>query len=385
MEWLNCAKIRLVLVAFVVAIVLSGGNAKADFTFGEPKILENPVNSTGIEYFNCISSDGLEIYIESPIPIDDIRSLDWDLYVSTRTTTNDPWSVPVNLGPAVNSSYIDGDACLSSSGLELYFASRRSNGYGNQDIWVTRRPTKEADWGIPQNLGTTINTSGNDMTPWITRDGLDLYFSSHRSDGYGDWDILVSKRSSINDPWQIPENLGPVVNSAAGEYYPCLSPDGLVLFFSGFDFIGDNGDDSEAGPWRLGGRGRSDMWMTWRKSTADPWCPPINLGPEMNTVYYDCQPRISPDGYTLLFTSKRSGGYGMQDIWQAPIIPIVDIDCDGIVNAADMCIVVECWGTDEPLCDIGPMPWGDGVVDVQDLIVLAEHLFEEIPPADSNL
>jgi hypothetical protein len=36
-------------------------------------------------------------------------------------------------------------------------------------------------------------------------------------------------------------------------------------------------------------------------------------------------------------------------------------------------------GTDKPLCDIGPMPWGDGIVDVEDLIVLAEHLFEEYP------
>ena len=90
MERLNCEKIRLVLVVFMVAIVLSGGNAKADFTFGEPKMFEGSVNSTGIEYFNCISADGLEIYIESPIPIDDIRSLDWDLYVSTRTTTNFP-------------------------------------------------------------------------------------------------------------------------------------------------------------------------------------------------------------------------------------------------------------------------------------------------------
>ncbi|MHC4435740.1 MAG: LamG-like jellyroll fold domain-containing protein [Planctomycetota bacterium] len=59
-------------------------------------------------------------------------------------------------------------------------------------------------------------------------------------------------------------------------------------------------------------------------------------------------------------------------------IPIVDFNGDGIVDAADICIMVDHWGTDEPLCDVGPMPWGDGIVDVQDLIVLAEHLFEEV-------
>jgi hypothetical protein len=59
-------------------------------------------------------------------------------------------------------------------------------------------------------------------------------------------------------------------------------------------------------------------------------------------------------------------------------IPIVDFNGDGIVDAADVCIMVDNWGTDEPLCDIGPMPWGDGVVDVQDLVVLSKNLFEEV-------
>jgi hypothetical protein len=66
-------------------------------------------------------------------------------------------------------------------------------------------------------------------------------------------------------------------------------------------------------------------------------------------------------------------------MWQVSIEPVVDLNGDGIVDSTDMCIMVDdYWGTDEPLCDIGPMPWGDGIVDVQDLIVLAEHLFEEV-------
>ena len=91
-------------------------------------------------------------------------------------------------------------------------------------------------------------------------------------------------------------------------------------------------------------------------------------------------PFISADRSTLFFSSQRPGEYGNSDIWQVSIEPIVDLNDDGIVDSADMCIIVDNWGTDEPLCDIGPMPWGDGIVDVQDLIVLAEHLFEEFPP-----
>jgi hypothetical protein len=58
--------------------------------------------------------------------------------------------------------------------------------------------------------------------------------------------------------------------------------------------------------------------------------------------------------------------------------PIVDLNADGIVDATDMCIMVDHWGTDYSSCDIGPMPWGDGIVDVEDLKILAEHLFEEV-------
>jgi len=68
------------------------------------------------------------------------------------------------------------------------------------------------------------------------------------------------------------------------------------------------------------------------------------------------------------------------DIWQMSIEPVVDFNKDGIVNAHDMSIMVAHWSEDYPLCDIGPTPLGDCTIDVQDLIVLAEHLFEEYPP-----
>ena len=57
-------------------------------------------------------------------------------------------------------------------------------------------------------------------------------------------------------------------------------------------------------------------------------------------------------------------------------IPSPDFNGDGIVDTGDMCMMIDYWGTDEPLFDIAPPPFGDGIIDVQDLIVLAEHLFE---------
>jgi len=78
----------------------------------------------------------------------------------------------------------------------------------------------------------------------------------------------------------------------------------------------------------------------------------------------------------------NAAGY---ELWKSIIEPFLaawatppDLNGDGIVDASDMRIMVDHWGTNEPLCDIGPIPLGDGIVDVEDLIVLAEHLFEEV-------
>jgi hypothetical protein len=142
--------------------------------------------------------------------------------------------------------------------------------------------------------------------------------------------------------------------------YPCLSPDGLLLFFS----------DDWGFSHRPGGYGLADMWMTRRESVSDPWQAPVNLGPMVNGPAEDYQPRISPDGRTLYFYSQRSG-WGN---WQAPILAVVDFNGDGTVDAKDMAILSDNWGRSAPLCDIAPFAWGDGVVDEKDLMVLMERL-----------
>jgi len=120
--------------------------------------------------------------------------------------------------------------------------------------------------------------------------------------------------------------------------------------------------------------------VTRRSSGSEPWGNPVNLGPMVNTSSYDGGPRISSDGCMLYFCSERPGGLGgpYGDIYQSSIIPIVDLNGDGIVDSADMCIIVDHWGEYYTLCDIGPTPLGDGIVNVQDLTILAEHLFEEV-------
>jgi hypothetical protein len=54
-------------------------------------------------------------------------------------------------------------------------------------------------------------------------------------------------------------------------------------------------------------------------------------------------------------------------------VPILDFNGDGIIDSADMCIMVDHWGEDYSMCDIGPTPWGDGIVDFRDLVVLSKY------------
>ncbi len=349
----------------VLALNLTATVANADFTFGTPINMGPPISTSYGEGPSFITADGLEMYISYH---NRPGYGNWSIWVSMRETVNDDWGAPVNLGSPVNLGQSNQAPYISADGLELYFNSyNRSGGYGLWDLWLTTRATKDDPWGIPENLGPTVNSSAWDIAPSISSDGLELYFSSNRSGGYGSDDIWVSRRATKNDPWEQPTNLGPVVNSSASEVGR-LSSDGLLLFFA----------DSRL--FRPGGFGNIDMWITKRASISESWGVPVNLGPIVNSPSHDNASGISPDGSTLYFSSDRPGGLGGNwgDIYQASIIPIVDLNADGIVDAADMVIMVDNWGTDNSLCDIGPMPWGDGVVDVEDLKVLAEYLFGDM-------
>ena len=67
-------------------------------------------------------------------------------------------------------------------------------------------------FGTPANLGPVVNTSAGEMKPNISADGLSLFFRSNRRDGNGGHDIWVTTRTATNDNWGIPVNLGPTIN-----------------------------------------------------------------------------------------------------------------------------------------------------------------------------
>lgn len=109
-----------------------------DETFG-PAVLVNELNSSVRDLPVDIRRDGLEMFLAS----DREGSLGgpgtFDLWVTTRASTSDPWSTPVNLGPAVNSADGESRGALSFDATTLYVISRRPGGSGRNDVWITTR------------------------------------------------------------------------------------------------------------------------------------------------------------------------------------------------------------------------------------------------------
>jgi len=347
---------RSLLIVCMAVATISTVSVKADFTFGSLTNLGPTVNSSAGAEDPEISADGLKLYFNSN------RTGGYgkgDIWVTSRATIEDNWEIPTNLGLTVNSSSDDFAPDVSPDGLILHFASDRPGGYGNYDLWVTSRVTIDDDWGTPENLGPNVNSSSMDGCPAISDDGLELYFWSNRPGGSGSTDLWIATRVTIEDNWSTPMNLGPLVNSSAMDFCPYISADGLSLFFiSG----------------RSGGYGGfyGDIWITTRPTISDPWGTPVNLGPMVNSSASEGGPALSPDGTTFYFSSERSGGFGSFDIWQVSINPIIDFNGNGIVNIKDLLRLIQSWGQYDPVVDIVP-PFGDGVVDVLDLELLMSY------------
>jgi len=360
---------KVLLFTLVLAMTPAMDAVKADFTFGTPTVVPN-VSSVWGDAHPSISADGRELYFESDRPG---GNGDGDIWVATRETIDDDWRTPVWLGTTVNSSSTDWYPSVSADGLSLYFTSRRPSGSGGTDIWVTIRKTTSDPWEPPVNLGSTVNKSGDEWESSISTDGLTLYFTCAWSGGSGTYDLWVTTRETKEAPWAPAENLGPTVNTSSGDAAPSISADGLTLFFCSSRPGGANDFN------------RYDLYVTRRSDTDAHWRESRKLGPPVNSSFADMCPSVSSDGRTLYFFSNRPGGPGGWDIWQAPILPVVDFNGDGIVDTADMRMIAGHWGEDYPLCDIGPTPLGDGTVDAQDLIVLTDYLTTDINDAATTV
>jgi len=152
----------------------------------------------------------------------------YDIYKVQRSPWG--WSKPKNLGQNINSDYWESAPSIAPDGNSIYFASNRPEGYGGIDIYVAYKNEK-GYWEEAINLGPSINTKGDDQTPFIHADNQSLYFSSNGRAGFGGSDIYVS-RKKIDGNWTTPVNLGYPINTYDNEGSIAVASNGANAYIA---------------------------------------------------------------------------------------------------------------------------------------------------------
>lgn len=238
------------ILVFTVQIPINENNPRVymnrqeDFYFSEykdgawqpAKNAGYPPNTEKNEGAQAISADGKHLFFTACNHIGGLGKC--DLYYSERK--DDRWSVTQNLGRPVNSGNNEKQPSVSADGRVLYFVSDRAGGKGEFDVWISHRKD-DGTWMEPINAGDSINTSGDEQSPFIHPDNRTLYFASTGWPGLGRYDIYLSKRKA-NDTWSRPVNIGFPINTSNNEEGLIVNATGNTAYFSS-DRISGQGRD----------------------------------------------------------------------------------------------------------------------------------------------
>ncbi|MCH8902658.1 MAG: OmpA family protein [Bacteroidetes bacterium] len=213
----------------------------------KPELFENNnlINTDAHEGGVCFNHDLTEMYFTrcgSEGKTDDYC----DIYVS-RLSADDSWSEP-ELLPFFGDSINNGHPSLSIDGSQLFFSSDVAGGFGGKDLYVSDRTAD--GWSYPVNMGSKINTAGDEMFPFIYIDGS-IYFSSNGHIGMGGLDLYHAERK--NKGWVV-SNMQYPMNSGADDF-------GMV--FEEKDILGEFGYFESTGYFsstRDGGKGNDDIY-----------------------------------------------------------------------------------------------------------------------------
>jgi len=189
------------------------------------------------------------------------------------------WTTPVPVASGVNTQYADETPFLSSDGLSLYFSRGYDSGYYFR-IYEAKRSQPSGDF---TSVNQVLSSSGcHVMHPWVSPDNLRMYYHVESSS----WQVKMSQRTSVNDPW----SAGTVVSGLPSPIvYETLSQDELTMVFDAPN--GSNG---------------RDLYITSRTDRNSSFGN-IRYLSEINSSASDDSPSLSPDGLSLYFSSDRNG------------------------------------------------------------------------------
>lgn len=263
--------------------------------FRKVKSIENlgtAINSNKDEVFPYLTNDQAILFYTRR----DAAKDDDDLLFSKYE--NNKWKSSSNLGSSFNTRAPEGMSTLVRDGKMMYFtACQRDGVYGYCDIWEAELNSTKVN-NVKPIVGYA-NSEKWESQASISCDGSTLYFASDREGGLGGIDIWKSTKDA-DGHWSDPMNLGPKINTSKDEEAPFISNDGKTLYFSSTGHLG---------------MGKQDIFVSFM-GDGGYWGDPVNLGPPINTAYWEFGFFISADGKTGYFASDRPDGFGGMDIYK---------------------------------------------------------------------
>ncbi|GAB3578591.1 OmpA family protein [Hymenobacter daeguensis] len=166
-----------------------------------------------------------------------------DIFVTDKSGGD--WTAPKPLDGNINSKAFESDAYITPDGLTIIFSTGKYSEDGTLDLYQSTRTSTGSDWGTPKSLGANINTKYDDDSPYLSKDGKTLYFSSRGHNTMGGYDIFKSEYDEGGRKWGPAVNMGYPVNTPDDDSYYRLSPDGSYAYLSSY---------------RIGGYGEKDIY-----------------------------------------------------------------------------------------------------------------------------
>lgn len=204
----------------------------------QPQPLPKILNSFPLQYFPVLTADENTIIYTVRLGV---QFHDDENIVFSEKDQNGNWTKPKSISPNINSQFNEGTCAISADGRTLIFTTCEGRKtMGGCDLYITTKIGD--DWSVPENLGIGINSRAWESQPTLSADGRKLYFISDRAGGQGKRDIWLSEKDRENN-WQKAINLGPTINTKDDEVSPYIHVNGTTLFFASKGYPGFGGFD----------------------------------------------------------------------------------------------------------------------------------------------
>ena len=200
----------------------------ANNTWSKITLAGRPLNNEGHNQVISVLPDGNTLLLNGTYGGG--QNAQRGLYLSHRSANGWQKPQPIKIKNYYNRAAFVSE-CMSADAKTLILSVERSDTQGGRDLYVSFMQA-DSSWSEPLNLGMQVNTFADDITPFLAADNVTLYYSTKGEPGYGDNDIFVTRR--LDDTWtnwSTPLNLGPAINTADWDAYYTIPASGEYAYF----------------------------------------------------------------------------------------------------------------------------------------------------------